>query len=82
MTKEEARERMDCEGLMYGDAVMLVASFIPEGMSRNWAPASQKRAKEWVLQKLESWRKEYGTSDFNLNRYHWLFGFLLLLEFG
>jgi len=84
MTKEEARERMHDDGLTYGDAVMLVASSIPEGQSKVWALSSQEQSKKWMLEQLEWYRKQLGTSNFNLN---WLHGALdlgrqILQEFG
>ena len=82
MTEQDATERMGIEGLTYTDAVMLVASAIPEGKSKVWTLNSQEYVKERTLKELEKWRKRYGTVNFNLKECYWQFGIKLLREFG
>jgi len=82
MTKQEARKRMVRDGLTYGDAVMLVASFVPEGDSKIWEHTTQEQVKEWTLGRLQELREAYGTSDINFDPHHFYFGIDLLREFG
>jgi len=82
MDREDAMAMMTNRGLTYGDAVMLVASAVPEGESKVWPDNSQKEFKEWALKQLEAYRREKGTANFNLRQGHWLFGCYILRDFG
>jgi len=85
MTKEDARERMDNEGLMHTDAVMLILSSPSEGrsvtISFSRSFASREYVKEMMLKQLEDWRVFDGM-PYNLKRFHWLLGVDILREFG
>jgi len=85
MTKEEAKRMLKEEGLTYGDAVMLVSSFVPEGMSESWS-ISQEAVKRMILGAIERIRQQKGTSDF---KFCWrgpdsnfYVGYCILREFG
>ena len=64
MTDREAKRMLKEEGLTYGDAVMLVSSFVPGGKSKSWPRTSQEEMKQTVFDAIERIRQEKGTSDF------------------
>ena len=82
MTTKDAFKVMEEDGLTYGDAIMLVVSFVPEGESEVWPANSQKEFKEWTLERLQRYRERHNTANFNLKECHWQFGINLLREFG
>jgi len=89
MTKQEATERMDNEGLLYTDAQMLILSFVSsDNKSKVYPGISNEQMKEHCLSTLGNWLDLYIDTkrkrDFNLN---WLGGTVelgvdILREFG
>jgi len=82
MTYEQAEERMYSEGLTYGDAIMLVASYVPDGPSKMGSKHTQTELQKKFLKLLEGMRKRRKTSQFNLMFMNTALGIMILWEFG